>query len=110
MKSEPLSDLTAKVAPLHTALLVVDFQNDFVSPDGGLARQGADLEPIRASVIRTACLLERAREAGVKVIFICHINSEETSSAPLREKRHDLGRDAIPVCWKGTWVPRYVRN
>jgi ureidoacrylate peracid hydrolase len=103
MSSEPLVRLEAKVAPVHTAVVVIDLQNDFVDPRGGLAQLGTDLRPIQAIVPRVSRLLGAARKAGVTVIFIRHVNSDETTSAPILEKRRGLGREEVRVCWKGTW-------
>ncbi len=102
MTSTVLRALDAKVAPAHTAVLVIDLQHDFVSPDGGLARLGVDLTDVQAIVPRVASLLDEARAAGATVIFVCHVNSDDTSSGPIREKRQDLGRERVPVCWQGT--------
>ena len=51
--------------PANTsALIVVDMQHDFVHPDGRL--YGADAQRVVPSIAR---LLERAREAGVRVVY-----------------------------------------
>ncbi len=102
MTSSVLRSLDAKVVPARTAVLVIDLQQDFVSPAGGLARLGADLGTVQAIVPRVASLLDRARAAGALVIFVCHVNSDATSSGPIREKRQDLGRERVRVCWQGT--------
>lgn len=57
------------VAPIHTALLVVDMQNDFCSPEGHFARNGKDvarLAPLPPTINR---LVSAARERGVPVIY-----------------------------------------
>lgn len=45
------------------ALIVVDMQHDFVHPDGSL--YGPDAQRVVPSIAR---LLERSREAGVRVV------------------------------------------
>ncbi len=39
----PLWSLAEKVAPAHTALAVVDVQNDFCSPEGMMSAEGLDI-------------------------------------------------------------------
>lgn len=92
-----------KYDPGRTAVLVIDVQNDFVSPGGGLDRLGVDLTSLRAMVERTVRFLADARRIGVRIVYVTHVNSDEASSPPLREKRGEQGRDSIRVVWKGTW-------
>ncbi|ADH63029.1 isochorismatase hydrolase [Allomeiothermus silvanus DSM 9946] len=56
----------------ETALIVVDMQNDFVEPEGALFVPEA---PKTLPAIRR--LLERAREAGVKVVYTQDWHPEE---------------------------------
>ena len=53
-----------------TAVVVVDMQNDCVSPHGLFARGGIDVSPIEAVVAPIAGLLEVVRPVGVKVIYL----------------------------------------
>jgi ureidoacrylate peracid hydrolase len=63
------SDLAEIVAPQHTALLVVDMQNDFVSAGGHFARHGRDVSRIQAVIPAIRELLAAARRAGVLIIY-----------------------------------------
>ena len=56
--------------PRHTALVVVDMQNDFGHPEGHCARAGVDVSPVPAILPQVAALVERARRAGVLVVWI----------------------------------------
>lgn len=95
-----LTTLPEKVDPSHAALLVVDMQNDFVHPDGALAKNGGNAEPTQAIVPALNRLIADARSAGVPVIFIRAAHSAWTMSEAGREKR--LGRK-FPICVEGTW-------
>lgn len=64
--------LDEMVAPRHSALLVVDMQNDFTHPDGYYARRGFDLTMIRSMVPRLGNVLQIARQAGVMVLYSMH--------------------------------------
>jgi ureidoacrylate peracid hydrolase len=75
-----LRTLDAKVAPSHTALLVVDVQNDFCHSDGGLAVAGADMTHIQAAIPRLADLVRAAHSAGVFIVFLRIVQSPHTTS------------------------------
>ncbi len=93
-------ELAEKVHPRHTALLVVDMQNDYCHPDGALARNGTHVASTDAIVPRLAALLDAARASGTKVIFIRTTHDEWTDSLA----RKSLPRlKKMPVCRTGTW-------
>jgi ureidoacrylate peracid hydrolase len=69
-----------KVRPGHTALLVVDVQNDFCHQAGGLAVAGADMTDIQAMVPRLAELFRGAHDAGVFVVFLRIVQTPHSSS------------------------------
>jgi ureidoacrylate peracid hydrolase len=54
----------------QTAVLVVDMQNDFGAEGGMFDRSGIDIGPIQAVVEPTARVLDSARSAGMKVIYL----------------------------------------
>lgn len=51
-----------------TALLVIDLQRDFLSPDGYFARKGYDPAPLRAILPAVNRLIEAARAAGLLIV------------------------------------------
>lgn len=53
----------------RTALLVIDMQLDFLSPDGYLARKGYDVAPLRAIIPAVNRVIRAARAAGCFVVF-----------------------------------------
>lgn len=58
-----------RLEPAHTALLVIDMQVDFLSPDGYFARKGYDPSPLRAVIAPIGRLVVAARQAGCRVIW-----------------------------------------
>ncbi|HZT06585.1 MAG TPA: isochorismatase family cysteine hydrolase [Chloroflexota bacterium] len=66
---EVLGSLEERVAPRHTALLIVDMQNDYCSPGGASDRNGRDLSQIEAIVPSMARLIDSARQATVPIFF-----------------------------------------
>ena len=61
---------TFELSPRSAAVIVVDMQHDFVSPDGMFGRAGIPLEGIRAVVEPTRRVLEAAREADILVVYL----------------------------------------
>lgn len=61
---EELTDTT------HTAVVVVDMQNDFCHPQGHYALHGKDIASTQAIVEPTIKFVKRAQELGVFVVFI----------------------------------------
>lgn len=66
----PLLSLSDKVAPAHTALIVVDVLNDFCAEGGMMGEEGLDLSDVQAMAQRLPALLDAARAAGVFVVFV----------------------------------------
>ncbi len=95
-----MNQLAQKVHPRHAALLVVDMQNDYCHSDGALARNGTDVSSTEAMLPRLVALIEAARQAGAKVIFIRTTHDEWTDS-PARKSLPRLR--SMPVCRTGTW-------
>lgn len=56
--------MSERVSPAHTALLLVDLQNDFVHPDGAYGRGGAGVAEIAALPERIRPLADAMRAAG----------------------------------------------
>lgn len=64
------STLAELVDAQHTAVVVVDMQNDFCKPEGAFDRLGIDLAMYPPMIPRLARLLTAARAAGVLLIYI----------------------------------------
>jgi len=64
------STLAELVDARHTAVIVVDMQNDFCKPDGVFGQLGIDLTMYPPMIPDLARLLAAARTAGVLIIYI----------------------------------------
>ena len=53
--------------PDEVALLLIDFQSDFIDADGYLAKVGGDIKPAQEAVMKVKPILEAARSEGVRV-------------------------------------------
>lgn len=99
------SELGEILSPSHTALLVVDMQNDGCLPEGWMARQGRDVSRITAMIPTLQRLLGAARTAGVKVVFVQQTTLPDNGSDPpawLYFKTRD-GRTRTDYMLDGTW-------
>jgi ureidoacrylate peracid hydrolase len=106
---ELLSSLEEKVAPEHTALIVVDVQNDFCAPGGMMDSEGLDLSAVQAMAERVTGLIDAARGAGALVVFIRNVYSTEgnlyLSDTWLEQATRRRGNSYTrrDVCADGSW-------
>jgi nicotinamidase-related amidase len=73
MEPQILKTLEDRLNPAHTALLIIDMQNDFCVDGFATSRAGRPLDAAKSIIPRLQKLLAAAREAGV---LVCHIGFE----------------------------------
>ena len=104
-----LRSLAEKVAPRHTALLIVDVQNDFCAEGGALHREGRDVSMAAACVPRIERLLDAGRAAGVMPVWIRNVYNTGPnwylSEVWLEqaERNRKGSYTERPVCEAGAW-------
>ena len=101
--------LAQRIDPEHTALLVVDVQNDFCHPDGALARLGADTTAVQEMVSRLLLLVDAARGAGATVVWLQLLNTEYTTSEVAHEQRRRTRPGTEMICQAGAWGGKFYR-
>jgi nicotinamidase-related amidase len=97
--------LRAWIAPARTALVIVDMQADFASPDGAMGRAGADLGAVPAALVAAQRLADAARTAGAPVVFVALTTSPQDDSAAWAERFRRQGADpatSLALCRSGT--------
>jgi ureidoacrylate peracid hydrolase len=105
----PLKGLRQKVEPRHTALVVIDMQNDFIADQGLIAREGRDTSQAKAMADRLPELINTARAGGVLVIFVRNIYTSDRNFYPSdawleqAARKRAGGYTRIPVCAAGSW-------
>jgi ureidoacrylate peracid hydrolase len=110
---EPLVGLERKVHPTHTALIVIDMQNDFIAPDGLVGRSGRDVSAAQQLAERLPDLIATARRAGVLIVFVRNVYSTERnfylSDSWLEQaaRKQSGGYTRFPVCGDGSWEGDY---
>jgi ureidoacrylate peracid hydrolase len=67
---EILKTLKDRCDPRYAALIVVDVQNDFVSPEGSAGKRGDDVGAAMAMIPNLTGLIDQARKIGFTVVYI----------------------------------------
>ena len=99
----PLVTLDQQVQPVHTAVLVVDMQNDFCAEGGYLHRKyGIDPNESARLAANIMALVETARATGTAVIWIAAIYDDEYLSESHRA-RVMARAGGQTLCQTGTW-------
>lgn len=95
--------LEERVDPKQTALIVIDVQNDFCHPKGGMAQSfGAHIvADIEAAMPNLHRLIEGARAAGVFVVFVRSIYDDQYLSPASRDQKER--RRSLNICQSGSW-------
>jgi nicotinamidase-related amidase len=81
------------IAPGRTALVLIDMQVDFASPDGALGKAGLDMERVKPALSAAQALAEAARAAKAPVIFVGLFTSPRTDSRAWKERQRRRGGD-----------------
>ena len=102
-KPDLLNGLGEILDPAHTAVVVVDMQNDFCA-DGGYIHttQNADMSGNKPLSERIGKLVEAARDAGAMVVWIKAIYDHELLPAPMLSKFLEKGKGAV-CCASDSW-------
>jgi ureidoacrylate peracid hydrolase len=85
--------LPAWIAPGRTAVLIIDMQVDFASPQGLLGRWGVDMSGLEPALAAAERLAASARAAGVPVVFVGLFTTAETDSPAWNERLRRRGGD-----------------
>ena len=103
MADRLLNGLEAILDPAHTAVVVVDMQNDFCAEGGYIhATQNADMNPNRDLARRLDELLGAARRAAAAVVWIKAIYDHDKLPTPMLSKMLEKGKGAV-CCASGSW-------
>lgn len=103
-----LADLEDQLDPKHSALVLVDLQNDFVDPAGWVARTRPAGQPgdtgVALATERAGILLRAARDAEVLIAHVRMIgDARYLSEAQRVMNRRNTGTEAPDCVLEGTW-------
>ena len=79
---QPTMSLLDSLTPARTALLVIDMQRDFLSPEGYAAQAGLDIAPLVATIRPIQKLLAVARTAGLLIVHTREGHVPDLSDCP----------------------------
>lgn len=98
-----LTTLEQKIDPAHTAIVVVDMQNDFCAEGGYIHNTlGKDMSANGPLAGRIGGLVDAARDAGVEIVWIQANYEPKYLSGQAKAKLAEKGVEAI-CCEGGTW-------
>jgi nicotinamidase-related amidase len=113
-KSIPTT-LEEVVEPAHTALVVVDVQNDFCDNSGVFPENGVIIPSVKRTIDNIARVLKVARESHIKVVFIQHTTlparlSDSSSWLRFMLKTFNVENveDIPEFCLDGSWGQQVV--
>lgn len=101
-----LGTLGAKIAPEHTALLVIDMLNDFLDPEGKTAaRANRPLNAALAVVPHQQQLIAAAHAASVRVVYVNHttLPGYANVSGAWLDARSRARYSVEDLCLEGSW-------
>jgi ureidoacrylate peracid hydrolase len=98
---EVLKTLKERCDPRYAALIVVDVQNDFVSPEGSAAKRGDDVGAAVAMVPNLSRLIEEARRVGLTIIYIRTTHSDWTDTPSWIYRTSQ--KSGLNTCREGSW-------
>ncbi len=113
MRPEPLMTLEEKLNPAWTALVCIDYQNDYCAEGGALDRCGFDVKRMAAIAPTLSRSIDEVRAAGVPILFVrnSYMTKENwyLSDVVLSQTRRSLRGlyHEAPLCEPGTWGWEY---
>ncbi|MDF2837596.1 MAG: isochorismatase hydrolase [Paenibacillus sp.] len=105
---QPLPD-GYHLIPSETALLVIDMQNGFCSPNGSLGQNGVDISHMRNTIAPVKQLIEASRAAGIMDAWtIQHHYPDDVTRGRHRIIPHTLRYGSGPAALANTWDSEVV--
>jgi ureidoacrylate peracid hydrolase len=102
MSSNLLDTVEKRLKPAHSAVMVIDMQNDFCAEAGYVEKVvGKDVSACRAVAPRIMALVEAARAQGVPVYWIKANYDPERLPEGMRVKQQE--KSSVICCGTGSW-------
>lgn len=95
-----LVTLEETIDPRHTALVIVDVQNDFVYGKGQLSTPPGKANPCEEILSPLNAFIDKCRKLGVPVIYTFTIHAGDLDLPPYKARM--IRRDTAPVCMRGS--------
>jgi ureidoacrylate peracid hydrolase len=98
---EILRNLKERCDPRLAALIIVDVQNDFVSPEGSAGKRGEDVTAAMAMIPNLLRLIDEGRRVGLTIVYIRTMHSEWTDTPAWIYRSSQ--KSGLNTCREGTW-------
>jgi ureidoacrylate peracid hydrolase len=105
---EVLKTLKERCDPRYAALIVVDVQNDFVSPEGSAGKRGDDVGPAMTMVANLVRLIEEGRRVGLTIIYIRTTHSDWTDTPSWIYRTSQ--KSGLSTCREGSWGAEFYEG
>lgn len=105
---EILRTLKERCDPRLAALIVVDVQNDFVSPKGSAAKRDEDVNSAIAMVPNLMHLIDEGRRVGLTIVYIRTTHSEWTDTPSWIYRKSQ--QSSLSTCREGTWGAEFYEG
>jgi nicotinamidase-related amidase len=90
--------------PSQCALLAIDIQNDFMLPEGKIAKAGNDVSALTAILPRCAAFIDEARELGVLIVHVRVVSLPDgRSDSPAMLRAKLVISKTVDFAVEGTW-------
>lgn len=97
-----------QLMPGKTALIVVDFQNDFCHNQGVFGKKNFNLSHVEKAVSNLLPFLDRCRQFNLPIIFVRTIHSNWTDSESWIGRLEGAAREML-ICRPNTWGAEFYR-
>lgn len=98
-----LPRITPKLSPRTTALILIDYQNEWFSPEGAYARTGVDISHMTRIIEPTVKLVDFCHEQNIDVVCCTYACRGRLDGGPVFDKRPALREDGGRGLREGTW-------
>jgi nicotinamidase-related amidase len=95
-----LVTLEETIDPRHTALVIVDVQNDFVYGKGQLSSPPGKVNPCEEILSPLNAFIDKCRKLGVPVIYTFTVHAGDLDLPPYKARM--IRRQTAPVCLRGS--------
>lgn len=107
--------LSTIINPAHTAVLVIDMQNDFCSPVGAAVKNGVNISMMQEIIPPMVQFLREARRHRVPIIFVQVLHAADghtftQSHLRLIRKMSNCAPFGLEGTWGGELIPELERR
>ncbi len=93
---------------MHSAVIVIDIQNDYCHENGTIAKAGRDVTPVQCMVPNVIAFLTQARQLKVPVIHVRTEHGPWTNSPSWLKRIGGLGRNSGMLS-PGSWGAEFYK-